>query len=75
MAAPELSPAGRREPGPRDTRARAPALCFVLTSSLYWGYLILRLPIVATVPTPGEAVNLRVGPTSFPRAIFLGLVR
>jgi hypothetical protein len=37
MAAPELSQAGRRESGPWDTWACAPALSFVLTWSLYVG--------------------------------------
>jgi hypothetical protein len=36
-ASPELPQAERREPGPWDTRARAPALSFILTWSLYVG--------------------------------------
>jgi hypothetical protein len=42
------------------------ALHFVLTWSLYAGYLILMVPTVVPGPTLGEAANPQVGPTSFP---------
>jgi hypothetical protein len=37
------------------------------------GYPVLRVPIVVPGPTPGEAVNPRVGLTSSPHAAFLSL--
>jgi hypothetical protein len=63
--------AGAGATGTRGSPEAVPsweAGAIVLTLCLYAGYLVLRLPTVAPGPTPGEAENPWVGPTSFPRA-------
>jgi hypothetical protein len=73
VAAPKLPYARRWEPW--DTRACTPVLSFILTWSSYAGVSDLQYTDSGPMPTPGEAVNPRVGSASFSVQPFLSFVR
>jgi hypothetical protein len=76
---PRAAPSRKREPKLRGHLAASKLPLAGRWEPLSWleactrGYPVLRVPTVAPGPTPGEAVNPWVGPTSFSHTAFLSL--